>query len=210
MLVEQGKYYLYRHIRLDKNEPFYIGIGGKQANKGGYYRSKRISNRNKIWNDIYKGCKGNIKVEIILESDSWAFIKEKEIEFINMYGRKNNNTGILANLTNGGDGCVGAIYTEERRKKQSEALKNSPNNLKGKKLPDWWKAKIRETKLGEKNPMYGKISHQAKKIIDIETNIEYCSIKEAAKSTPYQFQYISAMLKGDKPNKTNLRYKNGL
>jgi hypothetical protein len=21
------KYYLYRHIRLDKNEPFYIGIG---------------------------------------------------------------------------------------------------------------------------------------------------------------------------------------
>lgn len=24
-----GKHYLYRHIRLDKNEPFYIGIGTK-------------------------------------------------------------------------------------------------------------------------------------------------------------------------------------
>jgi hypothetical protein len=49
-----------------------------------------------------------------------------------------------------------------------------------------------------------------KKIIDIVTNIEYNSIKDAAASTPYQFQYISAMLKGDKPNKTNLRYKDGL
>ena len=89
-------------------------------------------------------------------------------------------------------------------------MKDSPKNLKGKKLPEWWKDKIREAKIGNKNPMYGKISHQAKKVIDIETKIEYNSIKEAAESTPYQFQYVSAMLKGDKPNKTNLRYKDGL
>ena len=25
--MEEIKYYLYRHIRLDKDEPFYIGIG---------------------------------------------------------------------------------------------------------------------------------------------------------------------------------------
>ena len=25
MIVDNGKYYLYRHIRLDINEPFYIG-----------------------------------------------------------------------------------------------------------------------------------------------------------------------------------------
>lgn len=29
MIVDNGKYYLYRHIRLDKNEPFYIGIGSR-------------------------------------------------------------------------------------------------------------------------------------------------------------------------------------
>lgn len=29
MIVEDGKYYLYRHIRNDKNEPFYIGVGTK-------------------------------------------------------------------------------------------------------------------------------------------------------------------------------------
>jgi len=27
------KYFLYRHIRLDKNEPFYIGIGTKPNSK---------------------------------------------------------------------------------------------------------------------------------------------------------------------------------
>ena len=48
----------------------------------------------------------------------WAFIKDKEKEFIALYGRKNNNTGILANMTEGGDGTLGAVYTEERRKKQ--------------------------------------------------------------------------------------------
>lgn len=33
MLVDEGKYYLYRHIRLDKNEPFYIGIGNNLNKK---------------------------------------------------------------------------------------------------------------------------------------------------------------------------------
>jgi len=209
MIVDNGKYYLYRHIRLDKNNIFYIGIGGKEANKGGYYRANRISNRNKIWNAIYKGCGQNIQVDIVLESDSWEFIKEKEREFIAIYGRKNNNTGVLSNMTDGGDGSVGAVYTEERRKRQSVALKKSPHNLKGKKLPDWWKDKIRQTKIGDKNPMFGKKSHLSKVVIDIETGVEYSSIMEAAKHTPYQFQYVSAMLNGTKKNKTNLRFKNG-
>ena len=70
MIVDNGKYYLYRHIRLDKNEIFYIGIGGKEAKKGGYYRANRVSNRNKIWNDIYNGCGKNIQVDIVLEAIS--------------------------------------------------------------------------------------------------------------------------------------------
>ena len=43
--------YLYRHIRLDKNEPFYIGIGGDD--KGYYERAyHKISHRNKHWKNI--------------------------------------------------------------------------------------------------------------------------------------------------------------
>ena len=31
MIEDEGKYYLYRHIREDKNEVFYIGIGTKNS-----------------------------------------------------------------------------------------------------------------------------------------------------------------------------------
>ena len=41
MIQEIGKYYLYRHIRLDTKVPFYIGIGTKI--KGGTF--KRIYKR---------------------------------------------------------------------------------------------------------------------------------------------------------------------
>jgi hypothetical protein len=29
MIENSGKYYLYRHIRIDNGQPFYIGIGSK-------------------------------------------------------------------------------------------------------------------------------------------------------------------------------------
>ena len=35
--------FVYRHIRLDKNEPFYIGIGKK------IYRAYSMKGRNKYW-----------------------------------------------------------------------------------------------------------------------------------------------------------------
>ena len=43
MIEDQGKYYLYRHIRLDTNEPFYIGIGKKLSN---FKQIKNEFNRN--------------------------------------------------------------------------------------------------------------------------------------------------------------------
>lgn len=39
MLKNSGKHYLYRHIRLDKNEPFYIGIGTKIVKTSEYRRA---------------------------------------------------------------------------------------------------------------------------------------------------------------------------
>ena len=54
MLENTGKYYLYRHIRLDKNEPFYIGIGTKVNKKSflkvtsEYVRAYSKTRRNKI------------------------------------------------------------------------------------------------------------------------------------------------------------------
>ena len=86
---------LYRHIRLDKNVPFYIGIGVDK------HRAIRKSYRNKIWNDIVS--KTDYRVEILFEDLTKEQAVEKEFEFIKMYGRINNSTGSLANLTDGGD-----------------------------------------------------------------------------------------------------------
>ena len=105
MILDNGKYYLYRHIRLDTNEVFYVGIGTKNITnyiKTKYYRAFDLRNRNKFWKAIT--AKTEYEVEIMLESDDYEFIKQKEIEFIALYGRRDLDKGTLVNLTDGGDG----------------------------------------------------------------------------------------------------------
>jgi len=122
----ENKYYLYRHIRLDKNEPFYIGIGTKQPRthnsvKSEYRRAYEINRKESyIWNKIIN--KTVYEVEILLESDNYDFIKQKEIEFIKLYGRINTKTGILSNLTDGGEGTVGIIKSKEQIEKHRKAM----------------------------------------------------------------------------------------
>jgi hypothetical protein len=106
MITDNGEFYLYRHIRLDKNEPFYIGIGTKNKRNSlkdsmMYNRGYSKTGRNNIWHKIV--AKTDYEVEILLESDDYEFIKQKEIEFIALHGRKNLNEGSLINLTDGGD-----------------------------------------------------------------------------------------------------------
>jgi hypothetical protein len=112
-------HYLYRHIRLDKNEPFYIGIGTKPKAflyySTEYNRAYNKSRRNNIWKKITN--KTSYEVEILLESDDYDFIKQKEIEFIALYGRINNKTGILTNLTDGGEGTKGLVISLSTREK---------------------------------------------------------------------------------------------
>lgn len=229
----EDNFYIYRHIRPDKNEVFYIGKGNTFS-KCHSFRPTEAHGRSKLWKRIVSKNNGNYEAEIIYSCKTEDEVNKKEIEFIKLYGRRDLKEGTLANMTDGGEGSIGIIVSDTTRKKLSElskgekhfnfgkklseetcmkksvSMKLSSKNLKGKKLPDWWKDKISKTKFGTNNPMFGKVSPLAKQIIDIETGVEYPSIKEAAKSTSYQFQYISAMLKGDKPNKTNLRYKHGM
>ena len=103
--------YLYRHIRLDKNEPFYIGIGSDEKYKRAYSKKSR----NKYWSNI-----ANIteyEVEIMLDNLMWEEVCKKEIEFIKLYGRKDLNEGTLVNMTDGGEGTFGAILTEDHKRK---------------------------------------------------------------------------------------------
>jgi hypothetical protein len=106
--------YVYRHIRTDKNQPFYIGIGSDTE----YKRANERARRSELWKKIAK--KSDYIVEIIADDVSVEFAKEKEIEFIGLYGRIDKGTGTLCNLTDGGDGINGYIFTASHRQKLSE------------------------------------------------------------------------------------------
>ncbi len=165
--------YLYRHIRLDTNQVFYIGIGSDSDYKRAYSKF----NRNYLWNNLIK--KTEYEVEIVIENDSYEFIKEKEIEFIKLYGRKDLKTGFLVNMTDGGQGRLSSSFSESEKEKRknyprgekhhsygiplSESHKAAiGNKLKGRKRPEISKMqtgkKMPESsrRFGEKNPFYGK------------------------------------------------------
>ena len=112
-----NNWYVYRHIRLDKNEPFYIGIG-KTAN---FHRAYDFCHRRSFWKNIK--AKTKIEVDILFTDLTLEEAKNKEIEFITLYGRKNLGTGSLVNLTNGGDQTYEVFLTQEQRTKISERNK---------------------------------------------------------------------------------------
>lgn len=133
--------YLYRHIRLDKNIPFYVGIGSDSDGK--YERAHNRHRRNQKWFNII--AKTDYKVQIILDDLTLDEAKEKEIEFISLYGRSDKKEGSLCNLTDGGEGNPGRIVSEEVRKNQSA-------RLKGRKMSEEFKQKRREYMTGRKMP----------------------------------------------------------
>lgn len=123
IVVNYSMAYVYRHIRLDKNEPFYIGIGSDST----YKRAHFIKQRNTYWQRIV--AKTEYEVEIMLDDLTWEEACEKEKEFISLYGRSDMGMGILSNLTDGGEGAIGVIFTDERKNK----YKGSNNHFYGKK-----------------------------------------------------------------------------
>jgi len=114
---------IYFHRRKDNNEIFYVGIGKlKRA-----YENKP-DRRNSIWNKIVS--KTNYTIEIIHKNLSWENACELEKQYIKQYGRINNKTGILANMTDGGDGAVGVVVSKETKDKiVSTRRKNNSYNV---------------------------------------------------------------------------------
>lgn len=180
--------YVYQHIRLDTNKIFYVGISKSKKYNRAYLKVKR----NSYWTNIIN--KTEYKVEIIKDNISWeeACIIEKEL--IAKYGRKDNNTGILANMTDGGEGKVNVVYTEQ----QKEKLKNQFKNLE---RTDNWKNNIKLAKIGTKHSeeTKKKIS-QSNKGKHINNHLKETAIKRR-KFTDDEILFIKECVK----NKTKTR-----
>jgi hypothetical protein len=138
--------YIYRHIRLDKNEPFYIGIGFNNDYKRAFEINK--NRRNKIWSHI--ASKTSFQVDIILNNLTWDEACKKEKEFIKLYGRIDKKNGILSNLTDGGDGTLGVIKSESNLLELSKRMKGSGNPMFNVTHPKELIEKIRQKNIGKK------------------------------------------------------------
>lgn len=161
MITDSGIYFAYRHIRLDTNQPFYIGIGKKRKDYSFFNEYERAYSkaRNRFWHTITKDV--SYRVEILLESDSREFLRVKEKELIMLYGRQNMGTGILVNLTDGGDGSFGAKWGEESIQKIKTRNAEKGHVCIGRKCSQETRDKISKTRkengksVGLNNSNYG-------------------------------------------------------
>jgi hypothetical protein len=108
-------YYVYAYLRASNNTPYYIGKG-----KG----NRAFSNRHSI--TVPKDKSKIIFLEKNL-TDVGALALERR--YIRWYGRKDNNTGILRNLTDGGDGGCGYKHTEQHKKYISKITKGRKHSF---------------------------------------------------------------------------------
>ena len=196
---------VYKHIRNIDNVCFYIGIGNNI--KRAYIKSKRSI----FWqNEINKY---NYRVEIHTDNLTFKEAKIIEIELIKQYGRRDLGLGTLVNLTDGGDGAIGKITSDETKLKLSKSMIGKNIN----------KIHSKETKLkmslngkgknkGSNNGMYENTKYRrgnsncAKKIINTNTLevydclLDVCDILNMKKST------LAAKLNGQNKNTTVFKY----
>jgi hypothetical protein len=187
------KYYLYRHITSDSRIPFYIGIGKKHSYSNTFeseYKRAFSKKRSNYWHNIVN--KHGVKVQILFESNNKDEILIKESEFINLYGRRDLKTGILCNMTSGGE--FPSNLTPEK-----EVIRRNKIKAYGKTRiwEESTKKKISESKMK-------KISKFTLDGLWVE---DFNSVSKAAESIKLTISSISKCLKNEKYTAGGYKWK---
>lgn len=106
---------VYLHKKAGTDEVVYVGIGSPS-------RPFNFEGRSDFWKRVH--AKYGIDVEVIHTGLTWQEACKIEIDLIAHYGRRDQGTGCLVNMTAGGEGANGYKFTEEQRKVCSDAAKN--------------------------------------------------------------------------------------
>ena len=169
---------VYRHRRLDNNQVFYIGVGADER------RAFQKKSRSIFWKRIIS--KTNYSVEIIKRNLTQDEAFELETFLIDLYGRQDNKTGILCNLTDGGDGRRNIIVSLTTRKKLSKiSLKENKEKL-----------------------VLGLKKGRSQKVINTKTKKIYNTIVEASNEANITLRHFKRCLYGDRPNYTDFKLLN--
>lgn len=124
------RYYVYAYLRED-GTPYYIGKGkGDRA-----YVEHR--------NGLLPVPKDKSKIVFLDRDLSEEDAFELERQLISYYGRKDLGTGVLRNLTDGGEGTSGFVFAAETKLKWSA-------QRKGRKLSEEQKQKLSHANKGKK------------------------------------------------------------
>jgi group I intron endonuclease len=169
-------YSIYKSVNT-KNGKVYIGFDSNWPNRFKIHKSSSKKQDSKFYRAIRKYGWDNFEWSVIYQSkDKQHTLKEMENYFINEYDSMKNGY----NSTLGGDGALGLIFSEETKRKISQANKISKPHtkehnkkigdaLRGRKLKplsDETKEKISKSLKGISRPM----SEQHKKSLKCHSN----------------------------------------
>lgn len=116
--------YVYQLRVKYQRKPFYIGKGfGNRALV--HFESNSLKSKSHKNNIIKKALREGLDVfiEYLATNLTDKQACKLEMKYIKLYGRRDLDSGCLANLTDGGDGPAGYVFTEEQRRRKSEAAK---------------------------------------------------------------------------------------
>ena len=153
-------FYVYAYLRED-GTPYYIGKGEKVRAWNPHRRRNGA--------DLVPSNSNNIVILYHSLTELWSVLLERKL--IRWYGRKDLGTGILVNMTDGGEGVSGRRSGDTQKKKMSDLMKGrAPSSetvaaaiagrkrsLTGVARPDWVKEKLRRPKPQTQCPHCGSV-----------------------------------------------------